>query len=112
MSAMFPIQKLVEKTTLNCEPKIGENMDLSLLIFLLTTYRRRIGGGSFAALSGAANSDPSEEAANSYRNAWPHVAEPELLEPDYSELVAVARPKQTRQEHSEARYAKRASASV
>ncbi|MBV8352644.1 MAG: hypothetical protein JOZ21_10275 [Verrucomicrobia bacterium] len=87
-------------------------MDLSLLIFLLTTYRRQIGGGSFAALTGAANSDASGEAASSYRKAWAHVPEPELLEPDYSALVAIARPKQTRQEHSEARYAKRASASV
>jgi hypothetical protein len=87
-------------------------MDLSLLIYLLTTYRRRIGGGTFAALTGTDNSDASGEAASSYRNARPHVAEPELLEPDYSALVAIARPKQTRQEHSEARYAKRASASV
>ena len=87
-------------------------MDLSSLIFLLTTYRRRIGGGWFAALTGAANSDASGEAASSDRKAWPHVPEPELLEPDYSALVAIARPKQTRQEHSEARYAKRASASV
>ena len=87
-------------------------MDLSVLIFLLTTYRKRIGGGSFAALTGAANSDASGEAASSRRKAWPHVPEPELPEPDYSALVAVAQPKQTRQEHSEARYAKRASASV
>ena len=88
-------------------------MDISLLIFLLTAYRRRIGGGSFVALIGAANSDASGEAASSYRKAWPDVAEPELLEPDYSALVAIARPKQTtRQEHSEALHAKRASASV
>ena len=87
-------------------------MDLSLLIFLLTTYRRRVGWGSFAALTGAVNNDPSEEPANSYRETLPHVAEPELLEPDYAALADVARPRQTRQEHFEARYAKRASAGV
>lgn len=87
-------------------------MDLSLLIFLLTTYRKRINGATFALLNGATNSDLSAQVASSDRKERPGVAEPELPEPDYSELAAVARPQQTRQEHFETRFAKRVSAGV